>query len=257
MESILTFLKIIIIKKGEVIMKKNFMLFICSILIIVNVPIKAEEKSIQYNVTEASYPIYMNNVLISDINPLNINDSTYISLRDITQLFGVNAKWNDITRSVSIQRDIEKIRDDFLIVDDLKIIDFSKLPYDIADIFDCNIEINDDWDGRQYVTLTFDGLEMEYKVQEINGKETPFVMGYKITNPIYSTEKGISCKSSKSDIEFEYGAIGSNNDNEWFTYRTNGEGFGHTFIFDDENNVSEILFGTYSQSYFEINDLSI
>lgn len=151
--------------------------------------------------------------------------------------------------------EIDNLRDKYLIFKDTEIIDFSTPPSDLVKIYDCEITI-DDYGDRQFITLHFDGLEIDYLVQEIKGIVHQCMRGYKITSSLYKTEKGITFGSCKSEVQSTYDIFQIENEFELVTYQNNSE-FGHRFIFNNEYKIKEILFGTFSRAYYDMNKTNL
>lgn len=69
---------------------------------------------------------------------------------------------------------------------------------------------------------------------------------YIITSPLYMTQRGITIGSTRKDVVQAYGQLGENQENKWYTFRNNAEyseGNAFTFVFDNNDYVSEIHYG--------------
>jgi hypothetical protein len=73
-------------------------------LLMTAMPSMAATQKTTYSLTEASYPVFVNNVAYTDgkLPMLNYQGSTYVPLRSVGDLLGASVAWDDALRRVHI-----------------------------------------------------------------------------------------------------------------------------------------------------------
>jgi S1-C subfamily serine protease len=86
---------------------KRFPKILAVLLILSVIPVSAAT----YQLVTAYYPINVNGQKIA-VTPLNLNGTTYLPLRSISEAVGVPIEWNNATKSVEINTvDIERLKE--------------------------------------------------------------------------------------------------------------------------------------------------
>jgi S1-C subfamily serine protease len=80
-------------------------------LIIIFVALPIVTYGATYTLASANYPINVNGFKLS-VQPLNLNGTTYLPLRSISEAVGVPIEWNNATKSVEIDTvDVDRLKE--------------------------------------------------------------------------------------------------------------------------------------------------
>lgn len=85
-------------------MKKRFVLLVAALVLLLSVSIIFANDNI--NITQGNFPIRINGIK-QPLDTFNINDSTYISLRELCNITDMDIEWNEAERTIEINTDKE------------------------------------------------------------------------------------------------------------------------------------------------------
>ncbi|MCG8482379.1 MAG: hypothetical protein MJA31_03645 [Clostridia bacterium] len=159
---------------------------------------------------------------------LKYNNDTFIPMSFIRQYYSIDEQGEIIIKGRPIENEY--------ILKTESIVYLNDLYKEIEEKFKKQV-----LDGNYYdISKKLDGIEIEYG--EVGFRR------YIITKPIYMTKRHITVGSTREEVQKEYGKLGSDDDEAWYTVGGSAEysaGNQYKFVFK-ENKVVEIHYGWVS-----------